>query len=886
MKLRRNAAALAEVVSRTRINSSFMHIAKTAATLALLLAAAAGVDVVSGRQAKSWPPPVQKVAEESPALSPEAEHKTFYMPPGYRVELVASEPMVVDPILVDFDLEGRMWVVEMLGFMPDTSGADSREPDGRVVVLEDDNDDGRMDRRTVFMDGLILPRALKVLDRGVLVGEPPNLWLARDTNGDLRADTKELVRNDYGRLESNPEHNANGLLWGLDNVIYTSEHSYHLRLKNGQFEVLPTLNRGQWGVSSDDAGRIYRNWNEQPLFVDFVPARYFARNPNLVRTRGLYEMMMDPKEMTVWPVRPTRGINRGYRDGMLRPDGTVTTYVSAGTPVIYRGDRLPKDIYGNAFVTESAGNLVHRLQIVDDGTGRLSARNAYARGEFLASTDERFRPVNLFSAPDGTLYVIDMYRGVIQDGVYWTDYLRDYIKTNKLELPVGHGRIWRVVHDSTARAPKPSLSKETPAGLVKHLGHPNGWYRDTAQRLLVERGEKSVAPALKQLVLEASDYRTRLHALWTLDGLDEIDAATVEKALGDKAPDVRASAIQLAERWIGDPGHALQPAVLKLTGDPNWTVRRQLAASLGALSASARVAPIATMIQRFGSDPITVDAAISGLSGQEADALNRLVYGNGNSVHATSKHDAIVMLAAAISRSRDVAATGKLFDIAADAGRPMPQRLAVLRGVETGLDGGAGRGGGGGSGRGRGGPASAAGLTFQQQPAVLTKIAAGSGELAAVAARVAARVTWPGKPAPIVEVTPLTPGQQKQFAAGAEVYRNLCIACHQANGQGLDKIAPSLVNSRYVVADPGLGTRIVLSGKEGSVGLMPPLGANLSDEQIAAVLTYIRREWGHTAAPVLAADVKEIRGMTASRKRPWTEEEISRLASGRGGRGR
>jgi mono/diheme cytochrome c family protein len=135
-------------------------------------------------------------------------------------------------------------------------------------------------------------------------------------------------------------------------------------------------------------------------------------------------------------------------------------------------------------------------------------------------------------------------------------------------------------------------------------------------------------------------------------------------------------------------------------------------------------------------------------------------------------------------------------------------------------------------------------------------------------------------------VTPLTPGQQKQFAAGAEVYRNLCIACHQANGQGLDKIAPSLVNSRYVVADPGLGTRIVLSGKEGSVGLMPPLGANLSDEQIAAVLTYIRREWGHTAAPVLAADVKEIRGMTASRKRPWTEEEISRLASGRGGRGR
>ena len=361
-----------------------MHIAKAGATLALVLAAVAGVDVVSERQAKSWPPPVQNVSAESHALSPEAEHKTFYMPPGYRVELVASEPMVVDPILVDFDLEGRLWVVEMPGFMPDTSGADSREPTGRVVVLEDDNDDGRMDRRTVFMEGLILPRALKILDRGVLVGEPPNLWLARDTDGDLRADSRELIRSDYGRLEGNPEHNANGLHWGLDNVIHTSEHSYHLRLTKGQFEVLPTLNRGQWGVSSDEGGRIYRNWNEQPLFADFVPARYYSRNPNLVRTRGLYDMMMDPKDMTVWPVRPTRGINRGYRDGMLRPDGTVTTYVSAGTPVIYRGDRLPKELYGNAFITESAGNLVHRLQIVDDGTGRLSARNAYARGEFLA----------------------------------------------------------------------------------------------------------------------------------------------------------------------------------------------------------------------------------------------------------------------------------------------------------------------------------------------------------------------------------------------------------------------------------------------------------------------------------------------------------------------
>jgi mono/diheme cytochrome c family protein len=157
--------------------------------------------------------------------------------------------------------------------------------------------------------------------------------------------------------------------------------------------------------------------------------------------------------------------------------------------------------------------------------------------------------------------------------------------------------------------------------------------------------------------------------------------------------------------------------------------------------------------------------------------------------------------------------------------------------------------------------------------------------LTAVAKRVLARLTWPGKPTPVVDVVPLTPEQQKRFAQGQEIYNNLCIACHQPDGQGREKIAPPLVNSRYVVADPGVSTRIVLSGKEGPVGLMPPLGGSLSDEQIAAVLTYIRREWGHTASAVEPADVKEVRGMTASRNRPWTEDEVSRLVGGRGGRG-
>ncbi len=233
-------------------------------------------------------------AGRSPPLSPEEALKTFYMPPGYRLELVASEPLIQEPVAIDWDTDGRLWAVEMPGFMANITGSNEHDPIGRVVVLEDTNDDGRMDKRTVFADGLVLARSVKVLDRGVLVAEPPNVWLMRDTNGDLRMDTKELVTNQYGRREGDPQNNANGFHWALDNRMYTAgQADIQLRLKNGTFEVQRTLQRGEWGVTHDDAGRIYRNTNESALHVDFVPTAYFARNPNLLRTRGSYERLAD-----------------------------------------------------------------------------------------------------------------------------------------------------------------------------------------------------------------------------------------------------------------------------------------------------------------------------------------------------------------------------------------------------------------------------------------------------------------------------------------------------------------------------------------------------------------------------------------------------------------
>jgi glucose/arabinose dehydrogenase len=595
------------------------------AALLVVSAARQGAQRSPGNQ--PWPPGVQKVSGESPALPPEEALKSFYMPPGYHVELVASEPLIQEPVALDWDLDGRLWAVEMPGFMADIRGSNEHEPIGRVVVLEDTNSDGRMDKRTVFADGLVLARSVKVLDRGVLVAEPPNVWLMRDTNGDLRMDSKERVTDQYGRFEGDPQNNANGFYWGLDNRMYTAGQSnIQLRLKDGVFEIQPTLSRGEWGVSQDDAGRTYRNTNESALHVDLVQTSYYARNPNLARTRGSYERLADdnPDLNTVWPVRPNPGTNRAYQLGIDREDGSLARFTSVCAPLVYRGDRLPAELYGNVFVAEPAANLVSRLIVSDDGT-MLRARKAYDRGEFLASTDERFRPVFLTNAPDGTLYIADMYRGIIEHRISVTEYLRDQILARKLEQPTGYGRIYRVVHDTTMRDTANPFARATPRQLVDALSHSNGWRRDSAQRLLVERGARSEVPSLVKLAAGADDWRTRLQALWILDGLDAIQPATVTAALQDANRDVRVSAVRLAERWLGENGHPIQAAVLKRLEDPDWAVHQQLAASIGALPPGARESAAVEVLERYGNDPVVIDAAMSGLRGSESIVLERLL---------------------------------------------------------------------------------------------------------------------------------------------------------------------------------------------------------------------------------------------------------------------
>jgi mono/diheme cytochrome c family protein len=735
----------------------------------------------------------------------------------------------------------------------------------------------------------------------VLVAEPGTLWFMRDTNGDLKADTREVITHSYGLLKGSVEGNANSLFWGLDNVMHTSENEVNIRLKNGEFELKPTLSRGEWGLSQDDAGRMYRNTNESALHVDLVPTPYFQRNPALLRTRGSYESLAGENGdlNIVWPVRPNPGTNRAYQAGIDRADGTLNRFTAVCAPLIYRGDRLPPELSGNAFVAEPAANFVSRIVLSDDGT-TIRARKAYENAEFLASTDERFRPVYITNAPDGTLYVVDMYRGVIQDRMSTTLYLRDHILSRKLDTPVGLGRIYRVMHDTTKRDTMNPFANATPMQLVEALSHTNGWRRDTAQRLLVERNAKSVVPALVKLADSANDPRAKLHALWTLDGLDAIEPATVTRALADPSPDVRSSAVRIAERWLGTPNHPAATAVLALAEDPHWSVREQLAASLGVLPSGPREVAAAAMLERHASDPVVVDATLSGLRGSEAAVLEKLLQ---SGEQTPQRETAITMLAATIVRAGQDATIHRVLASIGDAGRSEWQRSALLRGAEgavlntpmpgTGARRGAppianapcptcpgGRAGPGGAYAFPRNPPTAAGrggqrtVRLSREPAAFSAVAAAGSDLGVRAGNVLARIEWPGKPGVAAPIPPLTAEEQQRFDAGREVYRNTCQNCHQPDGRGQDRLAPSLIGSTLALAAPGIPARVLLNGKEGPIGLMPPVGSVLSDDQIAAVLTYIRREWGQTATAVNPADVKTLRAQTATRTRPWTHDEL------------
>jgi len=808
----------------------------------------------------------------SPVLTPEQALKSFKLAPGFRVELVASEPLVSDPVAIAFDPDGRVWVVEMRGFMPNVDGKGEDAPVGRIVVLEDIDGNGRMDKSTVFLDGLVMPRAVGLVRDGVLVAEPPKLWFCRDTNGDGKADEKTEVAGDYGN-PTNPEHTANGLLWAMDNWIYSANHTTRFRNVDGEWKRSPTAFRGQWGLSQDNFGRPFFDSNEDQLRCDLVPSAYLVRNPNYRIALGLNHRVV--KDQTVWPIRVNPGVNRGYRPAQLRADGTLATFTAACGPVIYRGDNFPAEFRGNAFVCEPSGNLVKR-DILTERDCVITGRSAYEKSEFLASTDERFRPVNAVNAPDGTLYLVDMYRGVLQHRIFVTSYLRKQIEARGLEKPIGLGRIYRVVYESHKPGSKPQMSKASSAELVKHLSHPNGWWRDTAQRLLVERADSTVVSDLQKLATSGHEPLGRLHALWTLDGMGVLDLATLRIALSDRDFKVKAAAIRLHEPFFKSVDRdKVLASLLMLVNDENPDVQLQLAFTLGDAADPKADNGMVAILQRAAANAYVREAVLSGLLVRELEFLEKLLADKNWSTSQPGRGEMLKGLAQCIFTGGKPKRVERLFDLAQkQSGALAWRQLALLDGmVATAPVTTKGKP-----------PIRAKPINFPAEPEAWMVLQKSSD--VAVRERlekITALITWPGQPGyvPPPPITPLNAEQQGRFELGKTLYDASCAQCHQPHGLGQDGLAPPLVDSEWVLGSEQRLARMILHGVRGPINVkgriyeldMPALGV-FDDDQIAAILTYLRRAWDHGVAPVEPAAVKRARAETAGREEAWSEAEL------------
>jgi len=414
---------------------------------------------------------------------------------------------------------------------------------------EDTNDDGTYDKHSTFIEDLMLPRMILPLEHGILVGttNTHDLTFYQDTNGDGRAN-ESTPYYDGGKLSGGLELQPSGLIWSMDNWVYTTHNTERYKLSKVELTRKdPTSsNQGQWGLTQDNYGKPwYINASDEKGPVNY-------QYPNVYGTSTHFKNQAEVNYREVYPICPMPDVQGG--PGRLKPlssGGEVLNHFTATCgPDIFRGDRLPQDIRGDLFFAEPVGRLIRRSNIkVIDGVTTLS--NAHPKSEFLRSTDPNFRPVNMKTAPDGTLYIVDMYRGIIQEGnrTKSGSYLRTVIDQYGLDKNIKHGRIYRLVHRDYKPGPKPKMIGVSSFQLVKYLKHPNGWWRDTAQKILVLRRDRAVEAQLYKL-LEDSNHLTRIHALWTLEGTGALALNHIKEALKDSHPAVIIAGIRVAESRI------------------------------------------------------------------------------------------------------------------------------------------------------------------------------------------------------------------------------------------------------------------------------------------------------------------------------------------------
>lgn len=653
-----------------------------AGRVALLAAALTGAVLISTLAADRY-------HEQGDDLSPREALASFELQQGFKIELLASEPLVSDPIDMEIDEHGRIYVLEMHGYPTDQSGSD------RIVLLQDTDGDGRMDGHTVFADSLVWPMGIMRWKDGLLVTEAPDVIYLEDVDGDGRADVRERVLT--GFFDQDPESDVNNPTYGLDNWIYlanTRRSENDIRFvdrtdtpripseatgRNVRFHpdrgwLEAQSGRTQFGFTFDRWGRALFVNNRNHIYQEVIPARYLDRRPELLVANASASISDHGAAARVFP------ITADPNPQLLTDIGEFT---AACGITFYDGGAFPADYDNVAFVAEPAHNLVHADDLTSEGP-TLTASRLEPHSEFLASTDSWFRPVNLYIGPDGALYVVDYYRQIIEGPEWLAD---DVLQSGDLYNGSDKGRIYRITPEDAEQVDWTTgldFGRASDAELAEFLAHPNIWWRRHAQRMLMDRQSHATADELTAMA-RASDVAVgRVHALWTLAGLDLLDDGLIGTALRDPEPGVRENAIRLAEQRLGDAPD-LQETLLTMRDDPDRRVRFQLLLTLGNLTHPDAATVREALLFEAVEDPWVQLAALSAPETDELALLSSVVSG-----FEPSYAPLVRRLSGMIAGNHPAEALSDLLRQAANPRSPAPWQGSVLEGIAEGLNARAG----------------------------------------------------------------------------------------------------------------------------------------------------------------------------------------------------
>ncbi|MET2986115.1 DUF7133 domain-containing protein [Aureibaculum conchae] len=704
---------------------------------------------------------------------------------GFELEVVASEPLLDSPVAIDFDNQGRIWVVDMPGFM-----IGETEPTGSIKILQDLDNDGVADHAKIVVDSLVMPRALALVYGGLLYAEPPNLWFAEIKNDKVQH--KILVDSLYAP-DGNPEHQPNGLLMNIDNWIYNGSTNFRYQQRDGKWIKEPTSYRGQWGITKDNFGRLYYNNNGQQLLGDYVLPNRLIRNKFYTPKEGLNKRLTD--DQRVYPIHPTP-VNRGYSEGVLNKDSFLVNVTAACGPLVYRGSNFSEDYNQNVFVCEPAANLVKRNILTFNGV-YTEANQAWQGKEFLVSSDEGFRPVNLNNGPDGNMYIVDIHRGVIQHHAFLSPYLKNKSREYGLDSLVDFGRILKVSKKGVKRKVMTNLNSLSTDELIGLLKSDNGWLRDRAQQIIIYKNDKKAIPLLNQLVMEVEYPLAQVHALYVLEGLNALDIETLIAVAKNGNEEVGAHTIILLESFVKKENSEIISNLFKeLVGKNSMTIDFYISSTLGVwanIDKEQFIPNMKSLSVKYKDHKFFQEALVSGLSTKSIDLQRNLI--------------------------KNEIAQNTLFS------------KVLSKNIEQFND---------------------------KKPNKL-----------------------------FVKILP----NKDARTEGSKLYGQICAACHGPTGEGIDELAPPLLNSEYLKTNMERLGLILLHGLKGPINVngtlynfnstMPGLIHNeqISDENLSHIINYITNAFTDQSKWLPADKIKQLRNIKSKGGMEYTEAELNEMFS-------